>query len=162
MSIRIGDKAPEFALYSSEKQLIRLSDFKGKNVVLLFFPLAFTSTCTKELCATRDEMDVYNNLDTEVLGISVDTLQSLARYKQDNQFNFTLLSDFNKEAIRAYDVMYEEFGHNMRGVGKRAVFVIDGEGMVRHMEVLENAGILPNFIEVQNALRNFQSVTGKP
>lgn len=162
MSIKIGDKAPEFALYSSEKQLIRLSDFKGRNVVLLFFPLAFTSTCTKELCATRDEMDVYNDLDTEVLGISVDTLQSLARYKQDNQLNFTLLSDFNKETIRAYNVMYEEFGHNMRGVGKRAVFVIDREGIVQHMEVLENAGNLPDFTKVQNALRNFQSVSEKP
>ena len=160
MSIRIGDKAPEFSLYSSEKQLIHLSDFRGRNVVLLFFPLAFTSTCTKELCATRDEMDIYNQLDTEVLGISIDTLQSLARYKQDNQFNFTLLSDFNKEAVRAYDVMYEEFGHNMRGVGKRAVFVIDGEGSVRHMEVLENAGIIPDFEQVQSALRKLQSVAG--
>ena len=161
MPIRIGDKAPEFALYSSEKQLIRLSDYKGKNVVLLFFPLAFTSTCTKELCTTRDEMNIYNELDTEVLGISVDTLQSLARYKQDNQFNFILLSDFNKDTIRAYDVMYEEFGHNMRGVGKRAVFVIDGEGFVRHLEVLENAGIIPDFAEVQKSLRTLQLVPGK-
>ena len=161
MSIRIGDKAPEFSLYSSEKQLVHLSDFRGRNVVLLFFPLAFTGTCTKELCATRDEMDVYNGLDTEVLGISIDTLQSLARYKQDYQFNFTLLSDFNKETVRAYDVMYEEFGHNMRGVGKRAVFVIDGEGIVRHMEVLENAGNLPDFDQVKNALRKLQAVPGK-
>jgi peroxiredoxin len=160
MPIRIGDKAPEFALYSSEKQLVRLSDFRGRNVVLLFFPLAFTGTCTKELCSTRDDMETYNHLNTEVLGISIDTLQSLARYKQDYQFNFTLLSDFNKETVRAYDVMYEEFGHNMRGVGKRAVFVIDGEGIVRHLEVLENAGNLPDFEQVQLALRKLQAVTG--
>ena len=102
-------------------------------------------------------MDVYNALDTEVLGISVDTPQSLARYKQDHQFNFTLLSDFNKETIRAYDAMYEEFGHNMSGVGKRAAFVIDGEGIVRYAEVLENAGNIPDFDAIQNALRNFQT-----
>jgi glutaredoxin-dependent peroxiredoxin len=157
MSIKIGDKAPDFSLYSSEKQLVHLADFKGRNVVLLFFPLAFTSTCTKELCSTRDEMEIYNALDTEVLGISIDTPQSLARYKQDHQFNFTLLSDFNKDTIRAYDAIYEQFGHNMKGVGKRAAFVIDGEGIVRYAEVLEDAGKIPDFDEIQNALRNFQT-----
>ncbi|MBL0008124.1 MAG: redoxin domain-containing protein [Saprospiraceae bacterium] len=157
MSIHIGDKAPDFSLYSSEKQLVHLSDFKGRNVVLLFFPLAFTSTCTKELCSTRDEMEVYNALDTEVLGISIDTPQSLARYKQDHQFNFTLLSDFNKDTIKAYDAIYEQFGHNMKGVGKRAAFVIDGEGIVRYAEVLEDAGKIPDFDAIQNALRNFQT-----
>lgn len=157
MSINIGDKAPDFSLYSSEKQLVHLADFKGRNVVLLFFPLAFTNTCTKELCATRDEMEVYNALDTEVLGISIDTPQSLARYKQDHQFNFTLLSDFNKDTIKAYDAIYEQFGHNMKGVGKRAAFVIDGEGIVRYAEVLEDAGKIPDFDAIQNALRNFQT-----
>ena len=102
MSINIGDKAPDFSLYSSEKQLVHLSDFKGRNVVLLFFPLAFTSTCTKELCSTRDEMEVYNAMDTEVLGISIDTPQSLARYKQDHQFNFTLLSDLRLTDLSTY------------------------------------------------------------
>jgi glutaredoxin-dependent peroxiredoxin len=157
MSIRIGDLAPDFALYSSEKELVRLSDFRGRNVVLLFFPLAFTSTCTREMCSARDEIEIYNELDTEVLGISVDALQSLARYKQDLQLNFTLLSDFNKETIQAYDVIYEVFGHNMKGVGKRATFVIDSEGIVRFAEVLENAGNLPDFTAVQNVLRNFQT-----
>ena len=157
MYIQIGDKAPDFSLYSSEKQLVHLSDFKGRNVVLLFFPLAFTSTCTKELCSTRDEMEVYNAMDTEVLGISIDTPQSLARYKQDHQFNFTLLSDFNKDTIKAYDAIYEQFGHNMKGVGKRAAFVIDGEGIVRYAEVLEDAGKIPDFDAIQNALRNFQT-----
>jgi glutaredoxin-dependent peroxiredoxin len=156
MSIRIGDKAPEFSLYSSEKELIHLGDFKGKNVVLLFFPLAFTSTCTKELCSTRDDISFYNELDTEVLGISVDSPQTLARYKQEYQLNFRLLSDFNKEVIRAYDVMYEEYSLGMRGVPKRASFVLDAEGMVRHVEVLENAGKMPDFEAIQNAVRNLQ------
>ncbi|MEP6795706.1 MAG: redoxin domain-containing protein [Saprospiraceae bacterium] len=156
MSLRIGDKAPDFSLYSSDKQLKHLHDFMGKNVVLLFFPLAFTSTCTKELCSTRDDMSIYNDLDTEVLGISIDSPQTLNRYKAENQLNFTLLSDFNKEVIRAYDVIYEEFSLGMKGVGKRAVFVLDAEGVIRYIEVLEAAGNLPNLKAVQSAVRQLQ------
>jgi peroxiredoxin len=156
MSLHVGDIAPEFALYSSEKDLIRLQDLRGKNVVLLFYPLAFTSTCTKELCSTRYDMAVYNELDAVVLGISIDTSQSLARYKADNQFNFLLLSDFNKQVIRAYDVVYEEWSLGMRGVGKRAVFLVDPEGYIRYMEVLENASLMPDLEELQSALRKLQ------
>ncbi len=156
MSLRKGDKAPDFSLYSSEKELIHLHDYRGMNVVLLFFPLAFTSTCTKELCSTRDDMATYNELDTEILAISIDTPQSLARFKAENQLNFKLLSDFNKEAIRAYDVMYEDYSLGMRGVAKRAVFVIDAEGIIRHMEVLEIAGNLPDLPAVQDAVRQLQ------
>jgi peroxiredoxin len=159
MSIRNGDKAPEFSLYSSEKKLTSLSDFKGRNVVLLFFPLAFTSTCTKELCATRDDISIYDELGTHVLGISVDSPQSLARYKQELELTFTLLSDFNKDVIRAYDVMYEEFSLGMRGVAKRAVFLIDTEGSIRYKEVLEIARNMPDLYAVQNAIRTLQTVS---
>jgi len=158
MPLRIGDKAPDFSLYSSEKELIHLHDFKGRNVVLLFFPLAFTSTCTKELCSTRDDMSTYNELNAEVLAISTDTPQSLARYKTDNQFNFKLLSDYNKEVIRAYDVIYEEYSLGMKGVAKRAVFVIDAEGIIRHLEVLEIAGNMPDLPAIQASLRQLQLV----
>lgn len=156
MPLRIGDRAPDFSLYSSEKELINLHDYKGRNVVLLFFPLAFTSTCTRELCATRDDMAIYNNLDTEVFGISIDTPQSLARFKDENQLNFKLLSDFNKDVIRAYDVIYEEYSLGMRGVAKRAVFVIDGEGIIRHLEVLENAGLMPDLEAIKQSLKSLQ------
>jgi len=154
MSLRIGDKAPDFSLYSSEKEFIHLHDFQGKNVVLLFFPLAFTSTCTKELCETRDDISIYNDLNTEVLGISIDTLHALARYKADIDLNFKLLSDFNKEVIRAYDVMYEEYSYGMKGVAKRAVYVIDGEGIIRHIEVLEKAGQMPDLEATKEAIRS--------
>jgi glutaredoxin-dependent peroxiredoxin len=154
MSLRIGDRAPDFSLYSSDKELVNLHDFQGKNVVLLFFPLAFTSTCTKEMCTTRDDMNIYNELDTEVLGISIDTTNSLKKWKEENNLNFKLLSDFNKDVIRAYDVIYEEYGLGMRGVGKRAVFVIDGEGMIRHLEVLEKAGQMPDLEAVKTSLRS--------
>jgi peroxiredoxin len=158
MALQIGDKAPDFSLYSSEKKLIHLQDYKGKNVVLLFFPLAFTSTCTKELCSTRDDIGIYEAGDAEIFAISTDTPQSLARYKQEHDFNFTLLSDYNKEVIRAYDVIYEEYSLGMRGVAKRAVFLIDPEGIIRHAEVLENAGIMPDLQALQKALKSLQEV----
>lgn len=154
MSLRIGDRAPDFSLYSSEKELISLQDYQGKNVVLLFFPLAFTSTCTKQLCTARDDMDTYNDLNAEVLGISIDTYHSLARFKEDNKLNFKLLSDFNKEVIRSYDVVYEEYGLGMKGVGKRAVFVIDGEGIIRHIDVLEISRELPDEDAIKESLRS--------
>ncbi len=156
MPLQIGDKAPDFSLYSSEKELIHLHDYKGKNIVLLFFPLAFTGTCTKELCATRDDISIYNDLDTEVLGISIDSPQTLARYKDEYQLNFKLLSDFNKEAIVAYDVKYEVFSVGLKGVAKRAVFLIDGSGTIKYMEVLENASILPDLAALQNTIRQLQ------
>jgi peroxiredoxin len=96
MKIEIGSIAPEFSLYSSDKQKVSLTDFKDKNVLLLFFPLAFTGVCTKELCNVRDTINIYNNSDAVVLGISVDSPQALSKFKEEQQINFSLLSDFNK------------------------------------------------------------------
>ncbi|MDQ6755835.1 MAG: redoxin domain-containing protein [Bacteroidota bacterium] len=152
MKIEIGTKAPEFSLYSSDKRKVSLSDFRGKNVLLLFFPLAFTGTCTKELCSVRDNISLYNNANAEVLGISVDSLYTLAKYKEDQRLNFTLLSDFNKEVSEMYDSLYPVFGFEMKGVGKRSAFVIDKEGMIRYVEVLENASEIPDFAAIEKAL----------
>ena len=158
MALQIGEIAPDFSLYSSEKKLVHLHELRGQIVVLLFYPLAFTSTCTKELCSTRDDISIYEELGTQILAISTDSPQTLARYKQDNNFNFTLLSDYNKDVIRAYDVIYEEFTLGMRGVAKRAVFIIDPEGIIRYIEVLEVAGQMPDLPGLQNALRKLQPV----
>jgi peroxiredoxin len=152
MPIQIGQTAPDFKLYDSKKELVTLSELKGQSVLLLFFPLAFTSVCTKELCSVRDNIGWYNNINAKVLGISVDALQTLARYKEEQQLNFTLLSDFNKEASRTYDSIYEMFGYNMKGVSKRSAFVIDKEGIIRYAEVLENAGEVPNFEAIRQVL----------
>jgi peroxiredoxin len=152
MSIQIGQQAPGFTLYDSAKNKVSLEDFKGKKVVLLFFPLAFTSTCTRELCDIRDNIGQYNNLEAEVLAISVDSLHTLAKFKEEQRLNFTLLSDFNKEISRAYDSVYELFGYNMKGVSKRSAFVIDREGKVQYAEVLENAGDVPDFNAVRATL----------
>ncbi|MBL0269147.1 MAG: redoxin domain-containing protein [Chitinophagaceae bacterium] len=152
MSLQTGTPAPDFTLFSSDKEKVTLSELKGQPVVLLFFPLAFTSVCTAELCSVRDSLDWYNNVEAKVFGISVDSLQTLARFKEDQQLNFTLLSDFNKEASRAYGSIYEEFGFNMKGVSKRSAFVIDGEGIIRYAEVLENAGEQPDFNQIRAVL----------
>ena len=150
--ISAGQEAPAFTLYNSEKKQENLSDYRGKKVLLLFFPLAFTSTCTEELCSVRDNIGMYNEMDAVVFGISVDSLHSLARYKKDQQLNFSLLSDFNKDVSRAYDTIYESFGYNMKGVSKRSAFVIDRDGIVRYAEVLENAGKVPDFEMIKKTL----------
>jgi glutaredoxin-dependent peroxiredoxin len=147
-----GQPAPDFTLYDSAKQKLKLSDLKGQNVLLLFFPLAFTSTCTKELCAVRDSISWYNDMHATVIGISVDSLHTLARYKEDQRLNFILLSDFNKEVSGKYDSLYEQFGYDMKGVSKRSAFIIDKEGIIRYSEVLEDAGKVPDFNQIQTIL----------
>jgi peroxiredoxin len=154
MYIEIGQPAPDFTLYDSTKNKITLSDMKGQNVLLLFFPLAFTSTCTAELCSIRDNISFYNNVNAKVFGISVDSLHTLAKYKADQNLNFTLLSDFNKDISSLYGSLYEMFGYNMKGVSKRSAFVIDKDGIVRYAEVLENASEQPNFKNINLILEN--------
>ncbi|HMI62137.1 MAG TPA: peroxiredoxin [Puia sp.] len=151
-TIQIGQKAPEFSLYDSEKQKLNLGDYKGKNVLLLFFPQAFTGTCTKELCSTRDNIALYNQANAQVFAISVDSVFTLGKYKEEQHLNFPLLSDFNKEVSAAYGSLYDNFVFDMKGVSKRSAFVIDKEGIVRYAEVLESAGDLPDFTAIQKTL----------
>lgn len=152
MAVQLGSKAPDFILQNTEGEKVSLSTFKNnKNVVLLFFPLAFSSTCTEELCTTRDNMKLYNSMDAKVIGISVDSFFTLNEFKKRENLNFTLLSDFNKEVSEQYDALYDDY-FGMKGVSKRAVFVIDKEGVIKHREVLEDSGKLPDFKAVQNTL----------
>ena len=152
MSLQIGNKAPDFKLYNSDKQEVSLSDYKGKNVVVLFFPLAFTGVCTTELCEMRDNMATYANLNAEILAISVDSLFTLEKFKAEQNLPFNLLSDFNKEVSAAYGSLYENFVLGMKGVSKRSAFVVDAAGMIQYVEVLESAGDIPNFTAVQATL----------
>ncbi len=158
MTLQIGTQAPDFTLYTSEKTAVTLSSQRGENVVLLFFPLAFTGTCTIELCTLRDQLHDYTELNTEVMAISVDSVFTLAKWKELEGFNFTMLSDFNKEASIAYDTIYEKFGPggHMHGVSKRSAFVIDGEGIIRYAEVLENATLLPNMDAIKACLASLK------
>lgn len=152
MKIEPGQGAPDFSLYDSARNKVTLTDCRGKKIVLLFFPFAFTSVCTKELCSVRDNIGDYEKLNAEVFGISVDSHYTLARYKQDQHLNFSLLSDFNKEVSAAYGTLYEKFGLEMKGVSKRSAFVIDQEGIVKYAEVLENASEMPDFSKIQAML----------
>ena len=152
MPVSIGQPAPDFSLFDSEKKKVTLSELKDVNILLLFFPLAFTKTCTAELCEVRDTISWYNKAEATVFGISVDSLYTLSKYKEEQQLNFTLLSDFNKEVSRLYDSIYELFGYNMKGVSKRAAFIIDKTSIIRYAEVLEDAGKIPDFEAIKLVL----------
>lgn len=152
MAVQTAQAAPDFTLFSSEKEAVTLSAQKGSKVVLLFFPVAFTSVCTAELCSVRDNLKMYEDLNAKVFGISVDTVYTLAKYKEEQNLNFPLLSDFNKTASKAYGCLYDTFAFGMEGVSKRAAFVIDEEGKLIYAEVLENAGEQPDFSAIQNVL----------
>lgn len=153
MALAIGQKAPGFSLFDSDKNNVNLSDFRGKNVLILFFPLAFTGVCTKELCSIRDNISAYNSINAQVLGISVDSLFVLDKFKKEQNLNFALLSDFNKAASTAFDVLYETFpAFEMQGVSKRAAFVIDKEGVIEYAEICPTPGDLPDFNAIQKML----------
>jgi peroxiredoxin len=152
MKIEVGQQAPDFSLYDSDKNKVSLSQLKGQNVLLLFFPLAFTGTCTKELCSVRDNIGLYNKVNAKVFGISVDSIHSLAKYKEEQKLNFSLLSDFNKQVSIAYDCLYDTFSYEMKGVSKRSAFIIDKNGVIQYAEVLEKATDLPDFEAIENTL----------
>lgn len=154
MKLSIGDKAPEFTLRATDKSEVSLKDFEGKKVVILFFPLAFTGVCTKELCSIRDNMNVYSGLDAQILAISVDSLFTLDQFKKSESYNFPLLSDFNKVVSRSYGALYEDFVLGMKGVSKRSAFVVDGNGTIQYAEVLEDAGQLPDFDKIKSVLES--------
>lgn len=153
MKTEIGQQAPDFTLYDTTRTKVSLSDLKGNNVLLLFFPQAFSRVCTKELCSVRDNIGLYNNANATVLGISVDSVFTLAQFKEAQQYNFPLLSDFNKEVSAIYGSLYDTWILDMKGVSKRSAFVIDKEGIVRYAEVLEQANEEPNFANVEKALK---------
>ncbi|CCH02776.1 alkyl hydroperoxide reductase/ Thiol specific antioxidant/ Mal allergen [Fibrella aestuarina BUZ 2] len=152
MALTVGQQAPAFTLFSSDKKEVSLADYAGRNVVLLFFPMAFTSVCTAELCEMRDNLHVYQNLNADVLAISVDSPFTLDKFKAEQNLPFPLLSDFNKEVSAAYGALYDTFVMNMHGVSKRAAFVVGTDGALKYTEVLDNAGNVPNFTAIQAAL----------
>lgn len=157
MSLKIGDAAPDFTLLSSNVESVKLSSFKGKNVVILFFPLANTPTCTQEMCTMRDNYDKYGELGAEVLAISVDSPFALKMWQEKNNLPFTLLSDFNKEVAKAYGTFYDVFvpgKFDYLGVAKRSAFVVDKNGIIKYVEVLENPGLEPSYENIKEALRN--------
>ena len=146
----VGSQAPDFTLLDTTEQQVTLSAQKGKNVVIFFFPKAFTSVCTEELCTVRDTLGQYESLNAQVFGISVDPIEVLASYKAEQNYNFPLLSDSSKEVSRAFGSLYDA------GVSKRSAFVIDRDGVVRYAEVLEDGFQQPDFSAINKALATLQ------
>src|SRR6478735_6871355 len=138
MTLKKGDKAPSFKLFNTEKKEVSLEDYKGKNLIVHFFPAAFTGVCTTQLCTTRDAISTYKNDTTDVVAISVDMPFSLGKFKELNNLPFELLSDFNKETSTAYGAIYDNWVMNLKGVSKRAAFVVDGNGTIQYAEVMES------------------------
>ena len=151
MSAEVGSQAPDFTLMNQDRQPVTLSQLRGKPVVLAFFPAAFSSVCEKELCTFRDSMSVFNKSNAQVLGISTDTFFAQKAFHDQQKFNFPLLSDFNKQVIRDYGVFNEDM-IGLKCIAKRAVFVLDQDGVVRYREVLEDARNEPDYQKVQASL----------
>ena len=150
MAAEIGQKAPDFELFDANKQPTKLSDSKGKNVVLAFYPGAFTGVCTTEMCTFRDRFDSLNSMNAQVFGISVDVFFSQKVFSDTNNLNFPLLSDYTRETVNAYGIALPNFA-GMEGytASQRAVFVIDKEGVIKFKWVGENPGVEPDYDEVQ-------------
>ena len=151
MAVAVGSKAPDFTLTNQDREPVTLSQLQGKPVVLAFFPAAFSSVCTKELCTFKDSMAQLGKANAQVFGISVDTFFTLKAFQDQQKLTFPLLSDFNKEVIRDYGVFNENMS-GLKGIAKRATFVIDKDGIVRHAEIQEDARNEPDYDAVFKAL----------
>ena len=153
MALSVGTQAPDFTLPSKPGETVTLSQYRGKNVVLLFYPAAFTGVCTKEMCTVAEDFGSYQALDAEVLAISVDTPWVVTKFAAESKATFPFLSDFNKTVIEAYDVLRRDFAFGMKGVAERAVFVVNREGTLTYAWVGENPGVFPDLDAVKAALR---------
>jgi peroxiredoxin len=153
MPVEVGQRAPDFTLYDNERHQRTLSEYQGKNLVLAFFPGAFTGVCTTEMCALRDRADQFNSLNAQVLAISVDPPFAQKAWADQNNLNFPILSDFSRQVVNQYDVALQ----NLAGLegyvaARRAVFVVDKEGVVRYRWVGASPGVEPEYDEIREAL----------
>ena len=153
MSVEVGQPAPGFELSATTGDTVSLEARRGQGTtVLLFVPLAFTPVCSNELATMRDKYETYTELGAEILGASVDSVHTLKVWAKQLDLPFPLLSDFNRDTARAYGALYEELG-GLRGVAKRSAFVIDKDGIVRYRWVSEDAGVLPPFKAIKEAVK---------
>jgi len=153
VEVLVGERAPDFTLPDTDLKPRKLSEFRGKKLVLAFFPGAFTSVCTKEMCAFRDSLARFNELKAQVVGISVNDPFSNKGFAERNMLTFPLLSDYSREVIRLYGIEMKDFaGLKGYGAAKRSVFVLDQGGVVRYRWVSEDPRVEPSYAEVQKAL----------
>jgi glutaredoxin-dependent peroxiredoxin len=151
--LRIGQKVPDFALPDSDKKVRALHEFVQKGPVLVaFFPFAFSGTCDKEMCTFRDGFGTLQASGTQLVGVSVDSSYALRAFAQTYNLQFPLLSDFNKKVTKLYDVIQDPWvGLGYKGVAKRAVFLVDGRGMLRYRWVTDTPSEEPPYTEVMKA-----------
>lgn len=157
MAVNVGEKAPELMLIDSKLNQKKLADFKGESLVIAFFPGAFTSVCTQEMCTFRDSLSAFNSLKAKVVGVSTDTPFSQTEFAKANKLNFDLLSDVTGKTSSSYGVLYDSF-LKIQGfhASKRAVFVLDGNGIVRYKWVSEDPGVLPDFEAIKKEVEKLK------
>ena len=156
MAINVGTKAPDFKLVDTERKERTLSEFLNKKTILAFYPGAFTGVCTKEFCAFRDAMANLNNMNAQVVGISVDGPFANKAFADANKLTFPLLSDHTREVSKQYSGVHEDFA-GMKGytASTRAVFVLDKSGVVKYSWISDNPGVEPSYDEINKALASF-------
>jgi peroxiredoxin len=154
MAAEVGQEAPQFTLVNTDLKAVSLSDFAGKNVVLAVYPAAFTGVCQKELCTFRDALNDFTSAKTAVVGVSVDSPFANKEFAAKNGLNFPLLSDITRDVIKQYDVVFNDLA-GVKGftVAKRAVFVVDRQGMIRYKWVAPEPKVEPNYAEVTAAVK---------
>jgi peroxiredoxin len=155
--LKVGDKAPNFTLPDTELKPRSLKDFLGNKIVLVFFVGAFTSVCTKEMCAFRDSIDRLINLKAQVIGVSVNEPFSNKAFAEKNKFPFPILSDYKREVIKTYEVEMPDFA-GLKGytTAKRSIFILDQNGVIRYVWITEDPAIEPNYSEIENMLEKIK------
>jgi peroxiredoxin len=153
MAITVGMKAPDFTLFDTDRKQRTLKEFLGRKTLLAFYPGAFTGVCTKEMCALRDAMTAFNEMQAQVVGISVDAPAANKGFADVNRIAFPLLSDVGRTVSRMYCGTHQDFG-GVTGLetSKRAVFLLDAGGTVRHAWISENPAAEPDYAEIRSAL----------
>ncbi len=151
--IEVGHKAPDFKLPDTDKNEVTLESFKGKNLVIFFFPMAWTGVCTKEMCSVQEDYKMYNSLNAAVIGISVDSHLALKKFKEENKIEYPLLSDFNKTTIHDFGIVQSSFSAVYKDVAKRATVIIDKNGIVKYIQVTPTPGDLPEMEPIKAALK---------
>ncbi len=154
--VEIGEKLPDFTLVDLNFKKRSLGEWRGRKLVLAFFPGAFTSTCKKEMCTLRDDLAKLEKLDAQIVGISVNDPFSLKGFHEDNALNFPLLSDYARETVKAYGVELKDFaGLKGYNVAKRSIFIADAEGVLKWKWVSDDPGVEPQYAEIERQLRAF-------
>lgn len=152
MPLQVGDVAPDFKLFARPREFVSLQEYAGRPVVLLFFPLAFSPTCTEEIGAAAEDYTLYQSLGAEILGVSVDSPFVTQRFAAECNAHFPILSDFNREVGAAYGILCDDF-FGLKGVHNRAAFIVDAQGRIAFSWMSENPNVLPPFAKIKQTLQ---------